>query len=86
MSIILGIDPGTTTIGYAVIERDRGRPNIVNFGVIHTTPKIPLSDKLLEIERDMTEVIRAYRPDACGVETILFGRNVTTVIDVAQSR
>lgn len=54
--------------------------------MIHTTPKIPLAEKLLEIDRDLSELIRTHRPDACGIETLIFAKNVTTAIDVAQSR
>ena len=54
--------------------------------MIHTTPKLEASIKLIDIERDLTELIDTYHPDACGIEKLFFFRNQTTVIDVAQSR
>lgn len=86
MSIILGIDPGTTTVGFAVLRTAHPIPEILDFGVISTPPKIPLADKLVEIVRDLSELCDAYRPDACGMETLLFTKNRTTGIAVAQAR
>lgn len=54
--------------------------------MISTPPKIPLSDKLVEIVRDLSALCDAYRPNACGIETLLFTKNRTTGIAVAQAR
>ena len=86
MSIILGIDPGTTTVGFAVLKRRHPVPEILDYGVISTTPKIPLAEKLVEICRDIGELCETYRPEACGIETLLFTTNVKTGIAVAQAR
>jgi len=86
MSIILGIDPGTTTVGYGIIEVTGNRRVILDCGVIKTTPKIELSLKLLDINADLLHLIETYRPEVCGIEKLFFHTNVTTGIDVAQSR
>jgi crossover junction endodeoxyribonuclease RuvC len=86
MSIILGIDPGTTTVGYAVLSLEAGVRSIVTLGVIHTTPKLDLSLKLIDVEADLTTLIETYRPQIAGVERLFFGSNITTAIDVAHGR
>ena len=86
MSIILGIDPGTTTVGYAVLSLDAGVRTIVTLGVIHTTPKLDLSLKLLDVAADLTILIETYHPQVAGVERLFFGSNITTAIDVAHGR
>lgn len=86
MSIILGIDPGTTTVGYGIIEITGNKRTILDCGVIKTTPKIELSLKLLDINADLLHLIERYRPEVCGIEKLFFHTNVTTGIDVAQSR
>ena len=86
MSIILGIDPGTTTVGYAVLSLDAGVRTIVTLGVIHTTPKLDLSLKLLDVAADLTTLIETYHPQVAGVERLFFGSNITTAIDVAHGR
>lgn len=59
---------------------------ILDFGVITTTPKIPLANKLLEITEDLRNLLETYRVDVCGMETLLFTTNVKTGIAVAQAR
>lgn len=86
MSIILGIDPGTTTVGYGIVEVLGKKRTILDCGIIKTAPKIELSQKILDINHDLLELIKQYQPTICGIEKLYFHTNVTTGIDVAQSR
>ena len=86
MSIILGIDPGTTTVGFAVIRTQGQNREVIDAGVIHTTPKIPLVQKLQEIDADIRELVKTYKVERAGVETLIFATNQTTGIAVAESR
>ncbi len=85
MSIILWIDPGTTTIWYALIEKNKGI-TLLDYGVIHTTPKIDIASKLLEIWKDMAEIINKYKPEVVVVEKLFFTTNLKTGIAVAECR
>lgn len=86
MSIILGIDPGTTDVGFAVIELHKKERKILTFGVIHTTPKAPQTQKLVEIMKDLEEIIVQYQVTHAAIEKLFFSTNLKTGIDVAQSR
>ena len=86
MSIILGVDPGTTTIGFAVIRTQGQNREVIDAWIIHTTPKIPLVEKLQEIDADIRELVRTYKVERAGVETLIFATNQTTGIAVAESR
>ena len=86
MSIILGVDPGTTTVGFAVIRTQGQNREVIDAGVIHTTPKIPLVEKLQEIDADIRELVKTYKVERAGVETLIFATNQTTGIAVAESR
>ena len=86
MSIILWIDPWTTTIWYALIERNGTNFSLKDYGVIETLPKLELSKKLLEIGRDIQNIIKQYTPDVVSVEKLYFTTNVKTGIDVAHAR
>ncbi len=86
MAIILGIDPGTTTVGFAVITVENNLRTILTYWVIHTTPKVPQSQKLLEIATDLDSVISTYSVTHAAVEKLFFSTNLKTGIDVAQSR
>ena len=84
--IILGIDPGVATIGFGVIRAERGKNTLLRYGVIPTPPGIPLSSRLLQIDRDMEELIHTFQPDEMAVEELFFSKNITTGIAVAHAR
>lgn len=86
MSIILGIDPGTTTTGFAIIKKEWRNVEILEFWVIETQIKADLSSKILDIWSDIEELIKKYKPDICGIEKLFFLKNLKTWIDVAQAR
>lgn len=85
MSIILGIDPGTTTIGYALMEKKKTL-ELLDYGIISTTPKIDNAIKLLEIGTDMKALIEKYQPNVVAVEKLFFTSNQKTGIAVAECR
>ncbi len=86
MAIILGIDPGTTDVGFAVIEVEKNQRNILTYGVIHTTPKISQSEKLVEIMHDLKDILQQNKITHAAIEKLFFSTNLKTGIDVAQSR
>jgi len=86
MAIILGIDPWTTTVGFAVLELDNNIRTILTYGIIHTTPKAPQSQKLFEIASDLDAIIATHHVTHWAVEKLFFSTNLKTGIDVAQSR
>jgi crossover junction endodeoxyribonuclease RuvC len=83
----LGIDPGTATIGYGLVnERADGSLQAVHYGVITTAPGVPMWERLKVIYDQITLLVHDYNPDHAGVEELFFARNVTTAITVAQGR
>ncbi len=86
--IILGIDPGTATTGFAVIEKlDRQNEfKILDFGVVET-PKTDHEAKRLEtIAEDVVELIKKYKPSRLGIERLFFTSNQKTAMTVSQAR
>lgn len=83
---ILGIDPGVATVGFGVIDADRGKQSFVRCGVITTPAKTPLTSRLDRIYSDLGELISLFRPDAAAVEELFFNTNITTGISVAEGR
>ena len=82
--IILGIDPGTTAIGYAFIENPLA-PRALTSGLL-TIHADSAADRLKELHKELTALIDQWRPDVLAVEKIFFSRNVKTAIEVAQAR
>lgn len=86
MSIILWIDPWTTTTGFALLEKTGSQYHIIDFWVLSTTPKIELWYKLLEIWTDFRALLEKYSPDLVSIEKLFFNTNITTGIAVSHAR
>ena len=84
--LVLGIDPGYAIVGFGLVETERGKQRLVKYGVITTPAGIPIQSRLMDIERDMNELLDTFRPDCLAIEELFFNTNVTTAINVAQAR
>ena len=83
---ILGIDPGYGITGFGVIEAERGKSRLIQCGAITTPAGMDFSARLEIIYEDMRKLLEVAKPDAVAIEELFFGQNVTTGINVAQSR
>jgi len=83
---ILGLDPGTATTGYGIIDADVGCLSLVTYGVITTPAGEDTATRLQKIFVELNQLIEQYHPDSAGVEEVFFGRNITTAISVGQAR
>lgn len=83
---VLGIDPGTATTGWAVLEEKSGKIVPVAFGHISTDKNTPEAERLAEIAADLEKIIEKYRPQEGAVEQLFFFKNKKTIIQVGQSR
>lgn len=83
---ILGIDPGTARVGWAVVEDSTRTARAVGYGLIETEPTMPVEQRLVIIHQDITELIRQYHPQVVCVEDLFFSNNAKTVIPVGQAR
>lgn len=84
--VILGLDPGTASTGYGIIEAHDGQISVITYGVIKTPANKNASKRLQMIFKELNELIETYHPDGAGVEEVFFGRNITTAISVGQAR
>lgn len=83
---IIGIDPGTGILGFGVIDVIKGKPRLVDAGVIATPPHTPLPDRLEEIYNSLTEIIADTKPQVMSIEKLFFAQNVTTAMSVSHAR
>ncbi len=83
---ILGVDPGTATTGYGIIESLNGKLSLVEFGAIKTSKRDSAAQRLGEIFGDLTSLITKHRPQVLAVEQLFFYKNITTAISVAEAR
>ncbi len=83
---ILGIDPGTATVGWGVIEVQGGKTTSVAYGHISTSKDLAPEKRLAEIASDLETIIKQYQPEEAAVEELFFFKNQKTIISVAQAR
>ena len=85
--LILGIDPGTATTGYGLVESDgNGTSKVVSWGLIETD-KDGFKEKRLEvIYKEMLKVIKTHSPDIFVMEKVFFATNAKTAIAVGQAQ
>lgn len=83
--IILGIDPGTATTGYGVIEKDNNL-KMIDYGCIKTTTDYSTAERLNILDKELFKIIKKYKPNKIAIEDIFFFKNVKTVIKVSQAR
>lgn len=83
---ILGVDPGSITTGFGVIEHERGRLALVEQGTIGTARGAELADRLCRIHEELGRVIARLQPEAVAVEAPFAGQNVKSLIQLAHAR
>ena len=84
--IVIWIDPGTTTVWYAISKINSHKKELIDYWVIQTIPKSSFEDKILEISKDIDFLIKKYKPQKVVIEKLFFSRNITNWIDVAWAR
>lgn len=83
---ILGIDPGLATLGYGVIEADRGNYKLIQFGTVTTPPGVPMPQRLRAIYSGVSQLMDIYQPDDVAFEELFFAKNITTGMSVSAAR
>src|ERR1700693_3136586 len=82
---ILGVDPGSITTGFGVVDFERGRLILVEQGCISTPRGAELADRLDRIHRAIVEVIGRTLPEAIAVETPFAGHNAKSLIQLSHA-
>lgn len=83
---ILGIDPGFAITGYSIIDYIGNKFYLRTSGAILTEAKTSFPLRLEKINKELSEIIEDYNPDAMSIEELFFNNNAKTAINVAQAR
>jgi len=84
--LVLGIDPGTATTGYGLVRETPQGLEMVAYGTISTPAGTPLEQRLLQLYRELKELISLHCPESAAVEKLFFQRNVTSALSVGHAR
>ncbi len=84
--IILGIDPGTARIGYALVEKKgMGDANLITYGCLELK-KLAQIDRLKAISDFITSLVSKYHPEILAIEKLFFAKNTKTALSVSEAR
>lgn len=83
---VIGVDPGSETTGYGVIDSDGRHYELVEYAGIRGSKQLSFSERLLAISRKLEEVFERLRPQACAVEDTFFAVNVKSALKLGQAR
>ncbi len=84
--IILGIDPGTTIMGYGIIHVKGSKVEMLTYGVIHLSKLGSHPDKLKRIFDRTDAIIKEYKPDEMAIEAPFFGKNVQSMLKLGRAQ
>lgn len=84
--LILGLDPSLSCTGWGIVAKEGNRLNHIANGQIPTDPTAPLPERLVKIDRELTDVILAYRPDEGAVEEVFVNKNPQSTLKLGQAR
>jgi crossover junction endodeoxyribonuclease RuvC len=83
---IIGVDPGSDTTGYGVIDSDGRHYDLVEYAGIRGPKHLSFAERLLAISRKLEEVIERLSPQACAVEDTFYAVNVKSALKLGQAR
>lgn len=83
---VLGIDPGSQTLGWGVVDGSGLKYALVDFGTVKSSPKDAFSKRLLKIYNGIEEIITKFQPDVVSVEEAFYANNVKVALKLGQVR
>jgi crossover junction endodeoxyribonuclease RuvC len=83
---VLGIDPGSETTGWGVVEGDGRRYRLIEYGTIKAPPRERFSLRLLKISEGLEAIIARLKPGVCSIEEAFYATNVKVALKLGQVR
>jgi crossover junction endodeoxyribonuclease RuvC len=83
---IIGIDPGTATTGFGILEIKNNKFKLLDYGCIKTPANLQQNQRLKMIAEDMDDLIKKWTPEKASIEKLFFKKNIKTAISVAEAR
>lgn len=83
---ILGVDPGTAITGYGAIESSGNKIKLIDYGCVVTDKKFSTAERLKVLDKEISKIIKKFKPEKIAVEDIFFFKNLKTAVKVSQAR
>lgn len=83
---VLGIDPGSETLGWGVVEGENLKYRLVDFGTVKSSAREKFSKRLLKVHEGVKAVIETFKPDVLSIEDAFYAANVSVAMKLGQVR
>ena len=84
--IILGLDPGTSIMGYGLIHVIGPKISVLQFGVIHLSKYANHELKLKKIFERVTAILEEFKPDDVALEAPFYGKNIQSMLKLGRAQ
>ena len=84
--IILGIDPGTQLMGYALLRINKGQPQVILMDALKLTKEKDIYARLEMIHTRVSELVKLYKPSTFAIEAPFFGKNVQSMLKLGRAQ
>jgi crossover junction endodeoxyribonuclease RuvC len=84
--LIIGLDPGLACTGWGIVAKSGSRLSHIANGQVKTDAAASLAERLVTLDRELTDVILAYRPDGGAVEEVFVNTNAQSTLKLGQAR
>lgn len=84
--IILGVDPGTIVTGFAIIKNEKNVVSLLESGIVKLPAANNLQQKLEIIYKELSMLIKKYKPNEFAIETAFYGKNVQSAMKIGYAR
>jgi crossover junction endodeoxyribonuclease RuvC len=83
---ILGIDPGTITMGYGVIESTDETVTVLGYGALTVPKRSPVGERLSYLYKELLKIITRYQPEVLAIEQPFISKNVKSALAIGRSQ
>ncbi len=84
--LIIGLDPSLSCTGWGIVAKSGNRLSHIANGQVKTDSKAPLAERLVVLDRELTDVLLRYRPETGAVEEVFVNKNAQSTLKLGQAR
>jgi crossover junction endodeoxyribonuclease RuvC len=83
---VLGIDPGSETLGWGIVKKDGNFYRLIDYGTVKSSPRESFAKRLAKIYYELQEIIERFQPDVLSIEEAFYALNVQVAMKLGQVR
>lgn len=83
---VLGVDPGSFSTGWGLVERRGGRVHLIDSGVIRTKRTSPFAQRLCQLHDGLSQVLASFEPDAFAIESVFHAHHARSALQLGHAR